>query len=77
MGYKKEEKGFNLSNLLLGLTFGVGAIIGGLIGVIVKPFEVLFNAMKILKPIFLGIGSLAKIIYTSLNKIPIISKIFT
>jgi hypothetical protein len=59
------------------VTFGVGAIIGGLVGVIVKPFEVLFNAMKILKPIFLGIGGLAKVIYSSLNKIPMISKIFT
>jgi hypothetical protein len=48
-----------------------------LVGVIVKPFEVLFNAMKILKPIFLGIGGLAKVIYSSLNKIPMISKIFT
>jgi hypothetical protein len=61
----------------MGVTFGVGAIIGGLVGVIVKPFEVLFNAMKILKPIFLGIGGLSKVIYSSLNKIPMISKIFT
>jgi hypothetical protein len=61
----------------MGVTFGVGAIIGGLVGVIVKPFEVLFNTMKILKPIFLGIGGLAKVIYSSLNKISIISKIFT
>lgn len=72
-----KKKSFDITSILAMVAGGLGLIVGGITGYIIKPFQVLFNALKIVKPIFSAIFNLASSMIVFIKKIPGVAKIFS